>query len=99
MIFSSVPKIMIYYISFSSLAKYFHTIAAIAAPTSGPTINTQTWDKASPPTKIAGAKLLAGLTDVPVRGIPIKCTNVNVRPITIPAIEDFFSSDVTPKIV
>lgn len=62
-------------------------------------MNNQTWLKASPPIITAGAKLLAGLTDVPVNLIPIKCTNVSVNPITIPATEPFFSSDVTPSIV
>ena len=68
-------------------------------PTKGATINTQTWVRAVPPTNIAGAKLLAGLTLVPVKGIPIMCTNAKVNPITIPATEDFDSSEVTPKIV
>ena len=49
-------------------------------------MNTHTCLIASFPMKIAGAKLLAGFTDVPVSGIPIKCTNVRVSPITIPAI-------------
>lgn len=48
-------------------------MAASAAPTSGATINTQTWASASPPAKIAGAKLLAGFTELPVKGMPIIC--------------------------
>ena len=76
-----------------------NTTAANAEPTNGATINTQTCFNASPPKKIAGAKLLAGFTDVPVKGIPIICTNAKVNPITIPATEPFFSSDVTPNIV
>ena len=71
----------------------------MVAPTNGAKINTQTWDKAFPPRKIAGDKLLAGLTDVPVRLIPIRCTNVRVNPITIPATDDLVSSLVTPRIV
>ena len=54
---------------------------------------------ASPPTNKAGAILLAGFTDVPVRGIPIKWTNASVRPITIPATLAYLSSLVTPKMV
>ena len=88
---------------FVSLFKNLYANAAIAEPINGATINTQTWAIAlvSPTIAIivAGAKLLAGLTDVPVKLIPIKWTNVRVNPITIPLTEDFFSSEVTPNIV
>ena len=47
----------------------------------------------------AGAKLRAGLTDVPVNGIPIMCTNARVKPITIPATALVFSLLVTPRTV
>lgn len=58
---------------FTSLSKTnFPTTAANTPPTIGPTIKTQSCDNASPPAKIAGAILLAGLTDVPVNGIPSK---------------------------
>ena len=85
---------------FSSLGAKMNlkTSAAMAAPTNGARMNTQTCESAAPPSKIAGARLLAGLTDVPVRGIPIICTNVSVRPITMPAMFDVFSLAVTPRI-
>ena len=57
---------------FDETFKQLNTPAARAAPTNGATINTQTCFRASPPRNNAGAKLLAGLTDVPVRLIPIK---------------------------
>ena len=47
-----------------------YTSAASAPPTSGATMNTQTFESAAPPTKSAGPKLRAGLTDVPVNGMP-----------------------------
>ena len=47
-------------------------MAAIAAPTNGAAINNHTWDKASPPRNTAGDKLRAGLTDVPVNGMPMQ---------------------------
>ena len=83
----------------SSVFKNLNTNEAKAEPTNGATINTQTCFKAVPPKNKAGAKLLAGFTEVPVSGIPKICTNVSVKPITIPATEDFLSSDVTPRIV
>ena len=52
--------------------RYSYKYAASAPPISGATINTQTCLIASPIKNIAGAKLLAGFTDVPVKGIPIK---------------------------
>ena len=57
----------IYAYSVSGLAINFQTRAAIAAPTSGAKINSQTCDNASPPANNAGPKLLAGLTLVPVK--------------------------------
>ena len=66
-----------------------YTIAARVAPTNGATTNTHTWAKAFPPKNIAGAMLLAGFTEVPVKLMPNKCTNANVSPITIPAMLDF----------
>ena len=58
-------------------------------------------DNASPPVNNAGAILLAGFTDVPVNGIPIKCTIVNVNPITstakLGAINFVFVTDNTTK--
>ena len=68
------------------LFRYLNSVAAKAPPTNGDIINTQTCLRASPPRNSAGAKLLAGFTDVPVNGIPIKCTNTKVKPITMPAI-------------
>ena len=64
----------------------------------GATMNNHTCFNASPPIITAGAKLLAGFTDVPVRGIPRICTKVRVRPIIRPAQLDFVESDVTPLI-
>ena len=83
----------------SSLFKNLKTRAARAEPINGATINTQTWANASPPKNKAGAKLLAGFTDVPVKGMPIIWTKARVKPITIPATDDLLSSEVTPKIV
>ena len=48
---------------------------------------------------IAGPKLLAGFTDVPVRPMPRMCTNVSVRPITKPPNDPWLAlADVTPRI-
>ena len=47
----------------------------------------------------AGAKLRAGLTEVPVNGIPMMCTNAKVKPITIPATVAFSVFLVTPRTV
>lgn len=51
-------------------ARYLCTRAASPAPTSGARINSQTCASASPPTSSAGPRLRAGLTDVPVNGMP-----------------------------
>ena len=48
------------------------TPAAMAPPTSGATMNSQSWAIASPPAKSAGPKLRAGFTDVPVSGTPMR---------------------------
>src|SRR5437764_607630 len=65
--------------------KYRYTNAASAPPTSGATMNSHTCDSALCPTMTAGARLRAGLTDVPVSGMPIKCTIVRATPIARPA--------------
>ena len=92
--------ILVYFrIYFSGLVINLYVIAANADPINGAIINTHTCFNASPPAITAGARLLAGFTDVPVNFIPIICTNANVSPITIPATDDFFASDVTPNIV
>ena len=44
------------------------------------------------------ASKLAGLTEVPVKEIPRICTRVRVRPITIPATDEFSIFEVTPRI-
>ena len=49
-----------------SLPIIFQTKALKAAPTNGPTMNTHSSLNALPPSKIAGAMLRAGFTDVPV---------------------------------
>ena len=54
----------------SSTLKPLYIKPAIIAPTTGANINTQTCWRACPPINNAGARLLAGLTDVPVNGIP-----------------------------
>ena len=72
---------------------------AITAPTIGARMNTQTCSRACPPMNNAGAKLRAGLTEVPVNGIPIICTNAKVKPITMPAIVAFSVFLVTPSTV
>ena len=41
------------------------------APIIGDKMNTHTCSRACPPKNNAGAKLRAGLTDVPVNGIPM----------------------------
>ena len=41
---------------------------------SGAMMNNHNWLSASPPTNRAGPMLRAGLTEVPVSGIPIRCT-------------------------
>lgn len=64
------------------------TIAAKIPPRIGATMNTHSWESASPPTNKAGAILRAGLTDVPVNGIPNKWIKTNVKPITSPAKEE-----------
>ena len=69
------------------------------APIIGAIINNQTCLSTSPPCKTAGAKLLAGLTLVPVKGIPIKCTKISVIPIIKPAILLFSFLSVMPRIV
>ena len=69
------------------------------APTTGATMNTQTCWRATPPMNNAGAKLRAGLTEVPVNGIPIMCTNARVKPITIPAIALVYFFFFTPRTV
>ena len=49
--------------------RYFQKIAAITAPISGATINSQSCDSAIPPATTAGPRLRAGFTEVPVMGI------------------------------
>ena len=48
-------------------------------------MKTHSWRRASPPTNSAGPMLLAGLTDVPSIGIPMRWTSVRARPMTRPA--------------
>ena len=50
-----------------------------------------------PPTTSAGPRLRAGLTDVPVKGMPIRCTAVKVSPIAKPAVVVFPCLPVTDK--
>lgn len=64
----------------------------------GATQKSQSWESAAPPTKTAGPKLLAGLTDVPVIGIPTKCISTRDKPIDRPAKPLGDSLLVEPKI-
>ena len=72
----------------------FHTSELNAAPTSGATMNSQSWLSARPPSMMAGPILLAGFTDVPVIGIHTMCISASVSPIASPAMfpAPFFSS-------
>ena len=71
-IFTHIKKYNLKKEAYASLLRNLNKNAAIAAPTKGATINTHTCLSVSPPKKIAGAKLLAGLTEVPVKLIPSK---------------------------
>ena len=48
------------------------------------TMNSQTWASLSPPVKIAGPRLRAGLTDTPVTGMKTTWMTASVRPMTSP---------------
>ena len=48
-------------------------------------MNSQTWASGSPPANSAGPSERAGLTEVPVSGMPTRCTAVSARPIASPA--------------
>ena len=48
-------------------------------------MNSHTWLRACPPTTRAGPRLRAGLTEVPVMGMPIRWTTVRPRPMARPA--------------
>ena len=48
-------------------------------------MNSQTWLRAWPPTIRAGPKLRAGFTEVPVSGMPIRCTTTRAMPMARPA--------------
>ena len=72
--------------------------AASTPPTKGATMNSHTWCRDVPPTINAGPSARAGFTEVPVIGMPIRCTTVSVRPITRPAVEGFAVDVVTPRI-
>ena len=60
-------------------------IAATIAPTSGATMNSHTWLSAVPPTTSAGPRLRAGFTEVPVSGMPMRCTITSAKPMATPA--------------
>ena len=58
---------------YSSVSKTdFATRAANNPPINGATIKIHNSDNAEPPAKTAGAMLRAGLTEVPVKGMPTK---------------------------
>ena len=63
----------------------FHTTAARKAPIKGAAQKSQSWLKAVPPTMMAGPKLLAGFTDVPVTGMPTRWIRTRLSPMGMPA--------------
>lgn len=77
---------------------HFQIIAAIIAPITGAIMKSQSCERASPPTKIAGPKLLAGFTEVPVIGILTKWIRTSEKPIEIPANPSGAFLLVEPKI-
>ena len=64
---------------------YLQITAAIIPPIIGAIIKSHNWERLSPPTRAAGPMLLAGFTDVPVIGIPIRWMRTKEKPIDIPA--------------
>ena len=60
-------------------------------------MNSHTWLSAVPPTISAGPRLRAGFTEVPVIGMPMRCTTVSDSPMTIPAVAVLPSLPVTPR--
>ena len=62
-------------------------------------MNTQTWLSASPPSKTAGARERAGLTDVPVRLMPMIWTNTSASAMIRPAMREFSALAVMARIV
>ena len=48
-------------------------------------MNSHTCSRASSPTNTAGPSERAGLTDVPVSGMPIRCTTTSAMPMATPA--------------
>jgi len=68
-----------------SLYKNFQSKAANAAPIRGAIMKSQSCSMATPPTNIAGPKLLAGLTEVPSTAIPKRWITVSEKPMATPA--------------
>ena len=62
----------------------FQSTAARIAPKIGATMKSHSCAKASPQTNTAGPKLRAGLTDVPVTGIPTMCITARAIPMAKP---------------
>jgi hypothetical protein len=77
--------------------RYFQTTAAITAPMTGATINSQSCDSATPPATTAGPRLRAGFTEVPVMGIVTIWIMASASPIAIPAKPADASLLVAPK--
>ena len=75
-----------YILLFSFSNPNFQTMAAITAPMMGATKNSQSCESALPPEKIAGPRLLAGFTEVPVTGIATRWISIRVTPIANPAM-------------
>jgi len=72
--------------------------APVIAPTIGATKNSHNWLRAAPPASKAGPKLRAGLTDVPVIGMPTIWITVSAQPIAIPAKPALAVDEVAPSI-
>jgi hypothetical protein len=56
-----------------------------------------TWLSAVPPTTMAGPRLRAGFTDVPVIGMPTRWTTVRVSPMAIAAVAALAVAEVTRR--
>ena len=84
---------------FCSQESFFRNKAARTPPTIGARMKIHTCWRAAPPTKTAGAKLRAGLTESPVMFKPTRIKAVNDKPITKPAIAPLpLLADVTVMI-
>ncbi len=60
-------------------------------------MNSHTCDSAVPPSNRAGPNERAGLTEVPVSGMPTRCTAVSARPMARPARAGVATFSVTSR--